>query len=288
MTRNRSEKTGEMTGDVLLICAATARELVAAVPGLLPDRGTDAARAQDALREFQPVPVRLPGRPSLWPAGGRAGARWRDALLCVTGVGPVNAALALGFCFGLTAGQGGEQAEPAARPGVSGRIGAVLLVGLAGAFDLGQHPLRSLCVVREELWPEYGLNDGSTVTARAFSFPLWKRADGAREDVYDSIGLADPRGLFAMRENAGLADCRSLTVAGVSASVARARAMRQRYQADLENMEGFAVAYACARAGVPCAEIRAVSNKVGPRAPGEKDFAGALGALGGVLPALGL
>ena len=53
-------------------------------------------------------------------------------------------------------------------------------------------------------------------------------------------------------------------------------------------MEGFAVAYACAREGIPCVEARSVSNKVGPRANDEKDFPGALRALTRVLPALNL
>ena len=73
-------------------------------------------------------------------------------------------------------------------------------------------------------------------------------------------------------------------MAGVSASLERARDMVQRYGADLENMEGFAVAYACARHGVPCVEVRVVSNKVGPRAKDEKDFSGALQRLAEVLP----
>ena len=85
-----------------------------------------------------------------------------------------------------------------------------------------------------------------------------------------------------------LPHCRSLTVAGVSASFARAADLRGRYKADLENMEGFAVAYACARQGIPCVEVRSVSNKVGPRAREEKDFPGALRALAQVLPALNL
>lgn len=246
----------------LLVCAATARELAAAAPALAPD--------PERLAEFRPVPARLKDRP---------------ALLCVTGVGPVNAALAMGFCFGLTSGWGNAGAAEDA--GV--HIGAVLNVGLAGAFDLHETPLRSLCAVREEIWPEYGLNDGVSVTARAFGFPLWSRNDGAPEDIHDRLPLAETaqvarRGTtpeaFLLR--------RSLTVAGVSASFARARDLANRYRAELENMEGFAVAYACARAGVPCVEIRAVSNKVGPRAPGEKDFPGALAALGGILPALGL
>ena len=49
-----------------------------------------------------------------------------------------------------------------------------------------------------------------------------------------------------------------------------------------------AVAYAAARAGLPCLEIRSVSNKVGPRTAEEKDFPGALRQLGRILPALNL
>ena len=64
--------------------------------------------------------------------------------------------------------------------------------------------------------------------------------------------------------------------------------LRARYAAGLENMEGFAVAYACARMDIPCVGIRSVSNKVGPRAQDEKDFPGALAALTRVLPALNL
>lgn len=248
-----------MPEGALLVCAATARELAAAAPGLVP-------REED-LAELRPVPVRLRGR---------------QALFCVTGVGPVNAALALGFCFGLTSGASGQD-------GALLRIGGVLNVGLAGAFDLAATPLRALCLVEEEIWPEYGLNDGSSVTARAFSYPQWRKADGAPEDVYDRLRLAHA-GAIARREPAPgiFLPRRSLTVAGVSASFARAREMANRHRAELENMEGFAVAYACARAGVPCVEVRAVSNKVGPRAADEKDFPGALAALAGVLPGLGL
>lgn len=252
-----------MPDGALLVCAATARELAAAAPGVAP--------RENELAELRPVPVRLKGRP---------------ALFCVTGVGPVNAALAMGFCFGLTSESAGEDGQA---PGGGLRIGAVLNVGLAGAFDLAETPLRALCLVEEEIWPEYGLNDGSSVTARAFSYPQWRKADGAPEDVYDRLRLADA-GAVARREPApgAFLPRRSLTVAGVSASFARAREMANRHRAELENMEGFAVAYACARAGVPCVEVRAVSNKVGPRAADEKDFPGALAALAGVLPALGL
>jgi futalosine hydrolase len=45
-------------------------------------------------------------------------------------------------------------------------------------------------------------------------------------------------------------------------------------------MEGFALAYGCAVAGVPFVELRAVSNAVGARPPVAWDLPGALSALG--------
>ena len=42
------------------------------------------------------------------------------------------------------------------------------------------------------------------------------------------------------------------------------------------SMAAFAVALACARQGIACVEVRSVSNRVGPRAPHETDFPGAM------------
>ncbi|MGN6605702.1 MAG: futalosine hydrolase [Jatrophihabitans sp.] len=57
-----------------------------------------------------------------------------------------------------------------------------------------------------------------------------------------------------------------LTVATVTGTAATADALAERYpDAVAEGMEGAGVAAAAARFGVPCAELRAVSNPVGPR-----------------------
>ena len=208
----------------------------------------------------------------LWPVR----LKHTDALCCITGVGPVNAALALGYALGRVAAAGQT-------------LDLVIVAGLAGAFDLAACPLRSLCVVREEIWPEYGLHDGVQVNAGAFGHPLWQQDSDV--SVRDRLSLPAPeklKGLGIHWQDKLFASCTSLTVAGVSASFARAADMRLRFKADLENMEGFAVAYACARHSVPCLEIRSVSNKVGPRSKDEKDFPGALAALTRVLPALNL
>jgi futalosine hydrolase len=57
-----------------------------------------------------------------------------------------------------------------------------------------------------------------------------------------------------------------LTVATVTGTASRAAALAERYpDAVAEAMEGAGVAAAAARYGVPIAELRAVSNQVGPR-----------------------
>ena len=238
----------------LLICAATGRELAAlapAVPGFA-----------ESLPEMRTVPV---------PAGVLKGHV--EASLCITGVGPINAACAAGMALG--------QAAAGGRP-----FDAVLCAGLAGAYALETRPLRSLCRVHEEIWPEYGLHDGISVTAGAFRFPLWQKTE--QEAIRDRLPLANVKSLGDCPRAKEFIPCRSLTVAGVSASANRVRDLWNRYHAELENMEGFAVAYACARVGIPCVEIRSVSNKAGPRAREEKDFPGALAALKNILPALNL
>jgi futalosine hydrolase len=57
-----------------------------------------------------------------------------------------------------------------------------------------------------------------------------------------------------------------LTVATVTGTASRAEELRTRHpDAVAEAMEGFGVATAASRAGLPFAEVRAVSNAVGPR-----------------------
>ena len=90
-------------------------------------------------------------------------------------------------------------------------------------------------------------------------------------------GLVVFRGLLAAEPLRSLPAATSLSVAGVSASRQRVGQLRQAHPgALLENMEGFAVALACARQGIACVEVRSVSNRVGPRAPHETDFPGAM------------
>lgn len=244
----------------LLICAATARELAALAPEILP--------AENKIAEMRPMAATLKGI---------------ETIFLATGVGIINAAMAIGFALGATLKDNNGNTSPT--------VDGILYAGLAGAFDLEKTPLCSIQVVEEEIWPEYGLNDGIRVTAKAFSHPLWERqSSGEGEDIYDHLPLAD---ISAISQSPGKKAREwprraSLTVAGVSASFNRRDTLWTLYHAELENMEGFAAAYAAARAEIPCVEIRAVSNKVGPRGKNEKDFDGAIAALGNILPELSL
>lgn len=223
-----------------LLATATRRELdalLADLPGEIPE--------QMAV----PVPVR--GRP------------W---LVCITGVGPVNAALAMGLIL-------------ARHPDIH----AVLNMGLAGTFDTARAPLGSAVLITEEIWPEYGLADDTGVDAAGLGFPQWE--EGSRQ-VVDRLPLSAPLEALGLHAPSQLIHGASLTVAGVTNSPARAARLHRRYNALTENMEGFAVALACARQGVPLLEMRTISNRVGSRAPADRNFGGALAQLGTVLASL--
>ncbi|MCR4666413.1 MAG: futalosine hydrolase [Desulfovibrio sp.] len=239
----------------ILLVSASRDELLA----LFPDK-------------YKPSPDSIPDAKPLAPPKGLFGSN--RVFICCTGVGPINASLSMGIALTTLAR---ENTPP----------DHVLLTGLAGAHSLEQNPLRSFCLVEREIWPEYGLHDGHSVIAQAFKWPIWDNAPGG--PLYDSVSLQGLEAfLSSSKQKQHFTPVTSLSVAGVSASFARANELWDRYHAELENMEGFAVAYACLRHSIPCTEVRCVSNIIGPRTPDQKDFPGALKKLGTLLSTLTL
>jgi futalosine hydrolase len=190
----------------------------------------------------------------------------RSFVLCVTGMGPVAA--------GISAG------EILTRyPETTGMIN----VGICGSFDAALLPLGCVCTAQREVWPEYGVRtETETTPLDHHMFPDLPLA-APNELVLDPEGAAALMGLSLPETWArGV----SLTVAGVSGCPGRANFLRRKYAAAVENMEGFALALAARRRGLPFLEIRTVSNQVGERDKNKWDFRGALNALQGILPAL--
>jgi len=179
--------------------------------------------------------------------------------VCITGVGPVNAGMALGRILAL-----------------HHEIRGVLNLGLAGSFDLAGAPLGSCTLVTEEIWPEYGLFGDDGVDAPGLGFAQWEHGD---QRVVDRLPLCTDLTVFGLPQPADAICGISLTVAGVSASVKRADMLARRYRPLSENMEGFAVALACARQQILCVELRVISNRVGSRAGEDRAFPAALAKL---------
>jgi futalosine hydrolase len=137
--------------------------------------------------------------------------------------------------------------------------------------------LGSCTLVTEEIWPEYGLLGDDGIDAPGLGFAQWEH-NGLR--VVDRLPLHTDLTALGLPQPTDTIPGISLTVAGVSASAKRADMLAQRYHPVSENMEGFAVALACARQQIPCVELRALSNKVGSRAREDRAFPLALAQLG--------
>ncbi|MDP6540631.1 MAG: futalosine hydrolase [Planctomycetota bacterium] len=137
----------------------------------------------------------------------------------------------------------------------------VLLVGIAGSFDVERHPVGSATEFRAAAVDGVGVGEGLTFRGPpSLGFPQWPGSeDGDTAEVADRIALE-----WAGEEAADLL----LTTCAASGSPGQAAMRRERFPAACaEDMEGFAVAMACHFAGVPLRIVRGISNEVGDRDP---------------------
>ncbi len=178
-----------------------------------------------------------------------------DVLVC--GVGVVAAAAAV--------------AVRLARGGVE----ACVLVGIAGTREPAAAPLGALVAGRSVRNEAVGAGHGATF--------LGLTAMGLTSaDLEPDLLPLDPPPA-AIRAITGVIG----TVGAASASFAEAAAWRARHPDVLvEEMEGYAVALACRRAGVPLTILRAVSNVAGERDRARWDLPAAFAALDRALAAL--
>jgi futalosine hydrolase len=180
----------------------------------------------------------------------------RDAVLA--GAGDL-AVLAVGV--GVAAAAAGT-----ARALAGGDYRAVLSAGIGGGFDV---PLASTVLATVSVAADLGADSPDGFV------PLSTLGFGP--DAYP----AEAELLRALR--AALPDAREgpvLSVHTVTGTAAGAAELKRRHPDALaEAMEGFGVATAAAGAGVPFAELRTISNPVGPRDRGAWRIGDALAAL---------
>lgn len=211
---------------------------------------------------FPDAPVVASGGTAEHAVGGR------NLLLGVTGVGLVNTALNVGTWLG-------------------GRdLDGVVDLGIAGGYDLGETPMGTVCFAWQETWPEYGLlGEDGAADPKAIGFAQGE-AEGRK--IWNRVKLSPVRD--AARMGLALGDgwtrVSSVTVSGVTGTPERAGWLKIFCNGQMENMEGFAAAYAAALRELPFLEVRTISNLVGSREPEDWDLKGALRSLKGAADTL--
>lgn len=165
-----------------------------------------------------------------------------------TGVGKVNAALALG-------------ATLAAR-----RTGLLLSVGVGGAYPGSGLRTGDLAVAAEENYGDEGAQGREGfLDMEELGIPSWEGVEGPCFNRFPADQEVRAALLSAARV-VGRAACGPfVTVSTVTGTQARAEALEKRFSAVCESMEGAAVAHAAVSRGVPFGEVRGISNAVGPR-----------------------
>lgn len=168
--------------------------------------------------------------------------------LGLTGVGLAEACFRLGVWFGTH------------------RPDAAFMVGSAGAMPGTGLETGRTAAVQSEALAEMGLVTGpGTADATRFAYLGMDQEIGFDEALTGAI--------IAANNDQPPVLARSLTVVGVSADEDQAGTRAERFGADLENMEGYALALAAGRIGCPAAEIRAISNRAGDGDKANWDFA---------------
>lgn len=165
------------------------------------------------------------------------------------------------------------------------RPSRVVLVGIAGTYEPDLLPIGRALAFDAVAVEGIGAGEGrDLVGPAALGFPQWPGGGGA-EAIHDRIVLAAGRasGPGASPDPASLRDpartALLLSTCAASASAQQAALRRERFpEALAEDMEGFAVALACALAGVPCQIVRGISNVVGDRDPAHWRIPAALAA----------
>ncbi len=153
--------------------------------------------------------------------------------ICEIGIGVTAAALALGALV--------TRIQP----------DRVIMVGSAGALPGSGLQVGDVVSATSETFAELGICRGFEMgAADALTLP----------SLHQEISL-DGEFARTLAPDVG----RFLTVAGVSGDEAVAVARADRFGTAAENMEGYALAVACRRFGIPGAEVRGISNQAGIR-----------------------
>ena len=152
----------------------------------------------------------------------------------------------------------------------------IMDLGIAGSFDLVNFPIGSAAVIAEEHAGNLGFETEAGFKT-LFDYNVWK----PNEHPYTACSLKRKPVPFAHLEKM-LNDYPSaigVTVQTVTCDPQKVSEMRNRFNAEIESMEGAAFYYVALLEQVPFFEIRTVSNAVGESDSKKWDSAAALRSL---------
>jgi len=141
----------------------------------------------------------------------------------------------------------------------------VVLVGIAGAYDDERHPPGSALAFSRVAIDGVGVGEGERFLGPPrVGFPQWPGSKGGPGSD-DTPRIED---VLALEPPAARDDGLLLTTCAASDSPEHAALRLARFpEAVAEDMEGFAVACACALGRTPCTVVRGISNRAGQRDP---------------------
>jgi len=171
------------------------------------------------------------------------------------------------------------RANPAAR--------AVLLYGIAGAFPDRHRDTRApvrlgdICVVGSDRFGDEGVETpaGFVDIEQVLGHTRLYATAGGKIFGGPSTFPSNPRMAQQAAELLGVPIVNGVTVSTCSGTEAASERMRRRSAADIETMEGAAVAYVCRQLELPLLHVRAISNWTGDRERGEWNAGAAVEAV---------
>ncbi len=156
----------------------------------------------------------------------------------------------------LVTGVGGIATTYSLLKSFSAKPDFIIQVGIAGSFDF-ELPLGSVVCVKEELTGDMGAEENNEFKD-LFDLGLMDE----NEFPFDGKTLKSP---LAGRMNHGLRLVRSISINEITTRKERIELLKQKFNPDIESMEGAAFHYVCLKEQIPFLQIRAVSNYVGER-----------------------
>lgn len=135
----------------------------------------------------------------------------------------------------------------------------VINIGLAGSYNIC-YKVGDVIMPVEDCFADFGVENGDRECMTVFEAGLL----GKDESPFKNGHLKADLGIFANLDKV-LTFVKGVTVNMATGSLATLNRIKNKFNPDIETMEGATFFYICAREKIPFLAVRAISNRVEPR-----------------------